>query len=65
MRADLVVPDYKNRQEAIAYLGIGPELFDFYDSKSYIIYSLIGFERMYSMVNLDRFKTEVLEKRKR
>jgi len=52
-----------NATEAVKYLQIPQEVFDRYDSKSLILYTLVKLERRYSTIVLDRFKREVLDKR--
>jgi hypothetical protein len=51
-----------SKAEAINYLKTSQELFDYYDSKSLICYTLGGLERRYSIATLDKFKHEVLDK---
>lgn len=57
-------PKQYNKADARDYLEIDQMLFDHYDSRSLILYTLINGRRMYSEKVLDIFKSTVLARSK-
>ncbi len=53
-----------NKADAMDYLEIDLQLFNHYDSRSLILYTLVNGRRLYSQKVLDNFKSTVLTRSK-
>ncbi len=58
------MPEQYNKSDAIDYLDIDLQLFNHYDSRSLILYTLVNGRRLYSQKVLDNFKSTVLTRSK-